>query len=62
MELRSYQTEAVKKLYNYFLDKTGNPLVVMPTGTGKSLVIAGFAREALGAYPETRILVLTHVK
>jgi len=62
MELRSYQTEAVRQLYDYFLDKTGNPLVVMPTGTGKSLVIAGFAREALAAHPETRILVLTHVK
>jgi DNA repair protein RadD len=34
----------------------------MPTGTGKSMVIAGFIREAIAAWPDTRVLVLTHVK
>jgi len=62
MELRAYQTEAVEALYTYFSGNTGNPLVVMPTGTGKSVVIAGFIREAVTAYGGTRILVLTHVK
>lgn len=62
MELRSYQTEAIEALYTYFSGNTGNPLVVMPTGTGKSVVIGGFIREAVTAYRGTRILVLTHVK
>ena len=34
----------------------------MPTGTGKSLCIAGFTREAIAAYGDTRVLILTHVK
>lgn len=39
-----------------------NPLVVMPTGTGKSLTMALFMQGVLQAYPNTRILNLTHVK
>ena len=62
MELRPYQSSAITALYDYFGESTGNPLVVMPTGTGKSVVIAGFVREAVESYPETRILMLTHVK
>lgn len=62
MELRPYQRGAIDALYDYFGQHTGNPLVVMPTGTGKSVVIAGFIREALATYPDTRILMLTHVK
>jgi DNA repair protein RadD len=62
MELRGYQRGAIDALYDYFGQNTGNPLVVMPTGTGKSVVIAGFVREALAAFPDTRILMLTHVK
>ncbi|MCA3380182.1 MAG: DEAD/DEAH box helicase family protein [Roseomonas sp.] len=62
LSLRPYQRAAIDALYDYFSGNTGNPLVVMPTGTGKSVVIAGFVREALASYPETRILMLTHVK
>ena len=62
MLLRPYQRAAIDALYDYFAGNTGNPLVVMPTGTGKSVVIASFIREAIHAYPETRILMLTHVK
>ena len=62
MQLRPYQRGAIDALYDYFGQHTGNPLVVMPTGTGKSVVIAGFIREALATYPDTRILMLTHVK
>jgi DNA repair protein RadD len=62
MLLRPYQRAAIDALYDYFSGNAGNPLVVMPTGTGKSVVIASFIREAIHAYPETRILMLTHVK
>mgnify|MGYP002621315359 FL=1 len=60
LSLRPYQRAAVDALYDYFAGNTGNPLVVMPTGTGKSLCIAGFIREAIAAYADTRVLVLTH--
>ena len=62
LSLRPYQRAAIEALYDYFAASVGNPLIVMPTGTGKSVVIAGFTREAIAAYGDTRVLVLTHVK
>jgi len=62
MELRAYQTEAINAIYDYFQKNTGNPLVVMPTGTGKSVVIAEFLRGALNTWSDTRVIVLTHVR
>ena len=62
MELRPYQTEAVEAIFTYFQHKVGNPIVAMPTGTGKSLVIGGFIQRAIKQYPTTRIIVATHVK
>ena len=62
LSLRSYQRAAIDALYDYFGGNAGNPLVVMPTGTGKSVVIGGFIREAIAAYADTRVLALTHVK
>ncbi len=62
IQLRYYQKDAVDALWRYFETHTGNPIVAMPTGTGKSLVIAEFIRRACAAYPKTRFLGLTHVK
>lgn len=62
MELRQYQRAAIDSLYTYFSGSDGNPLVVMPTGTGKSVCIAAFLREAIEGWSDTRVLVLTHVK
>src|SRR5665213_2820021 len=62
LSLRPYQRAAIDALYDYFAGDIGNPLVVMPTGTGKSLCIAGFTREAISAWSDTRVLILTHVK
>ena len=42
MPLRDYQQEALDALENYVAVEVGNPLVVMPTGSGKSHVIADF--------------------
>lgn len=60
--LRPYQQEAIDALYTYFGTKTGNPLVVLPTGAGKSLTMAAFIRGAIEQYKDTRIILLTHVK
>ena len=62
MELRNYQRKAIDAVYHYFQHHSGNPLVVMPTGTSKSVVLAEFLREALHQWPDTRVVVLTHVK
>lgn len=62
LELRYYQREAIDSIYKYFSMNTGNPLIVLPTGTGKSLVIAKFVDEAITSWPDTRIIIATHVK
>ena len=59
---RSYQIEAVKSIYDYFAKKQGNPLIAMPTGTGKSIIIARFLEGVFKYYPNQKILCLTHVK
>ncbi|MGL6117987.1 DEAD/DEAH box helicase [Plesiomonas sp.] len=55
--LRPYQQEAVDAAIHYFRQHTSAAVIVLPTGAGKSLVIAELARKARG-----RVLVLAHVK
>ncbi len=62
LTLRPYQQAAIEAVYRYFEREEGNPLLVLPTGTGKSMVIAELCRRALGDYPDTRILILAHVR
>ena len=59
---RDYQIFAVNSLYAYFQEKSGNPLIAMPTGTGKSIVIALFLNSVLVQWPSQRTMILTHVK
>lgn len=57
-KLRDYQQQAVNKTIQFFQKRRSDPaVVVLPTGAGKSLVIAELARIAKG-----RVLVLAHVK
>lgn len=60
--LRPYQKACVEALWDYFREKSGNPLVVVPTGGGKSWIQAAFIRSVLERYPGQRFLLLTHVK
>ena len=62
MQPRGYQVEAVGSLYTYFQSKQGNPLLALPTGTGKSVVIAMFLQSLYHYWPKQRVIVLTHVK
>lgn len=62
MQLREYQREAVDAIYRYFEENDGHPLIVSPTASGKSFIMAAFIREVLEAWPDQRILILTHVK
>ncbi len=62
LELRPYQRATIDGLYNYWSDRKGdNPIIVAPTGSGKSLIIAHLIKDAM-SYPGTRVLMLTHVK
>lgn len=63
MKLRYYQKEAINSIYNYYSSgNLGNPILALPTGTGKSVVIAGFLQSVFHQYSNQRILILTHVK
>lgn len=61
-KLRPYQTAAIENLYQYWADGRGdNPLIVAPTGAGKTALIAQIVKDAM-SYDGTRVLVLSHVK
>jgi DNA repair protein RadD len=57
IQLRDYQQEAVAATIDHFRRSNDPAVIVLPTGAGKSLVIAELARLA-----RRRILVLAHVK
>lgn len=71
MQDRWYQTEAVEALFDFFVEhrphkdeSTGNyvcdnPVIALPTGTGKSVVIARFIQRVYRYWPGQRILMLT---
>lgn len=60
---RWYQEEAEFSIFDYFAKgNRGNPVVAMPTGTGKSIVIAKFIKRAFATFPGQRFMMLTHVK
>jgi DNA repair protein RadD len=56
-KLRPYQQEAVQATLTHFQRERRPAVIVLPTGAGKSLVIAELARLARG-----RVLVLAHVR
>ena len=62
LTLRPYQQAAIASIYGYFEKESGNPLVVIPTGGGKSLLLATLCQELLTDYPSMRIGIVTHVK
>jgi DNA repair protein RadD len=61
--LRDYQQRTIDQLYAWFsAGNAGNPCLVLPTGSGKSHIVAALCKDALQNWPETRVLMLTHVK
>lgn len=63
MQLRDYQDYAINSVYEFFeKNPEGHPVIAMPPGTGKSVVIGAFVESALKQYPDQNIMMLTHVK
>ena len=61
MQLREYQQRAVDQLYDWFRkNPEGNPVLDLPGGSGKSVVIARIVQDALQSWPSTRVLMLVH--
>lgn len=63
LELYDYQTDALNALWSFWKrDPLGHPVIVAPTGSGKSVMIAALIRRVLELRPGYRILCLTHRK
>lgn len=58
MELRDYQQDAIN-LTTEAMRAGETPCIVIPTGGGKSLIIAAFCKMVLQSWPGTRILIVT---
>lgn len=59
MKLRYYQQEALDKTISYLCEKSGNPLICLATGAGKSIIIASLV-EYCRQHWEARICIATH--
>lgn len=60
MKLRPYQEEARDALWNHFSTKATNPAIVLPTGSGKSPLMAALVSDAHGW--GSRTLIVAHRK
>jgi len=61
MKLRPYQQDAVSTVYEHLRSRDDNPCVVIPTGGGKTPVIATICRDAVSLW-DGRVVILAHVK
>lgn len=62
VKLRDYQERVLRDLYGAMNEGVRRPLVVCPTGSGKSIVIAELMKDALRLFPDRRVLMLVHVR
>ena len=60
LTLRPYQREAIDALNHHLKTRNDNPCVVIPTGGGKSLIIAAAIDEWKTKYPPLRVCVVVH--
>jgi len=62
MILRPYQESAINALEMHLALRSDNPCVVIPTGGGKTIVIAEFIKRQIEKRFDIRICVLVHTK
>lgn len=61
MQLRPYQQEALDACWTYLRNREGNPALVLPTGAGKSPLMAALASEAVTNW-QGRVGIVAHVQ
>jgi DNA repair protein RadD len=61
MQLRPYQTAALEACWDYLRNRPGNPALVLPTGAGKSPLMAAIASEAVQQWGG-RVGIVAHVQ
>jgi DNA repair protein RadD len=62
MKARWYQIEATNALMQLLEKDDCHPIIVAPTGSGKSFMICDFIDQCLTKNPTAKILVLSHIK
>ena len=60
MQLRYYQRAAIDAAYQYLNENDGNPVIVIPTGGGKTPLLAQVCDDVVAT--DGRVLVVSHVK
>lgn len=61
--LRKYQSDAIDATHRHLVSNpTSTPLVSLPTGSGKTVVIAGLIERLLIVQPLARFLIVTHTQ
>lgn len=61
MKLRPYQGEAIEALFAWWGERKGeNPLLVLPTGAGKTFTTVALLRRLVADFLGVRILILAH--
>lgn len=61
LTLRSYQEIAVESVYRHLRQRDDNPVVVVPTGGGKTPIIARICHDSVVKW-SGRVVILAHVK
>ena len=63
MQLREYQKNAISALWQAWAkNPKAAPLLVCPTGSGKSLICAAIINQISAKNPKCRFLIATHTK
>ena len=62
IDARPYQLDATASVWRFMERGYGNPVVVAPTGSGKSIIIGLLVADAIRMYPPTRCMVMADAK
>lgn len=62
IKYRDYQTLSIEMPFEYMANNPGNPCLELPTGSGKSIIVAGICKKVMDNWPDSKIIMLTHQK
>ena len=60
MKLRYYQQEAIDATLKWLDTQHTHPLIVLPTGSGKTVVFTTIIKQLFDKDPNCRVLILAH--